>query len=59
MLARYPLLTSLVTAVLVEPVMFSTLLFVWACLKAGPPPPPFEATLVIFDRRALIFFERS
>ena len=29
--------------------------------KAGPPPPPFEAILVIFGRRALIFFllERS
>ena len=25
-------------------------------LKAGPPPPPLEAILVIFGRRALIFF---
>ena len=25
-------------------------------VKAGPPPPPFEAILVIFGRRALIFF---
>ena len=24
--------------------------------KAGPPPPPLEAILVIFGRRALIFF---
>ena len=24
--------------------------------KAGPPPPPIEAILVIFGRRALIFF---
>ena len=35
----------------------------WPCqghtlsqIKAGPPPPPLEAILVIFGRRALIFF---